>query len=162
MQCDAPTLDWKGEPSRCGRWATRELGPFHLCWQHADTVTKQVEDALEVDKMRRRIERLELLIMRRQWKLSLRRNETRESRATVYFAQMPHLATSHPLFGLVKIGYASNLESRMAALQAVPIVTLPGGRTLEGKLHRQFAHLARSGEWFEPAPDLLSFIADIA
>jgi sRNA-binding protein len=33
-----------------------------------------------------------------------------------------------------------------------------GGRNLERKLHRQFAHIRARGEWFHRTPELLTFI----
>jgi hypothetical protein len=38
--------------------------------------------------------------------------------------------------------------------------TFDGDRALEKALHGMFDHLRISGEWFEPAPDLLAFLAD--
>lgn len=59
----------------------------------------------------------------------------------------------------VKIGYTTNLEQRMKAIQSTcphPIVclgTAPGGQLLERALHRQFARHRVYGEWFDLPPD---------
>lgn len=56
---------------------------------------------------------------------------------------------------MVKIGFTTNLDKRMRAIQTgcpFPIVclgTAPGGQLLERALHRQFCRSRRHGEWFE-------------
>lgn len=69
--------------------------------------------------------------------------------------------------GLIKIGKADDPTARLATMQTgsadrlVLLTTMSGGRREEHALHRRFAHLRRSGEWFEPAADLLSFINEL-
>lgn len=64
----------------------------------------------------------------------------------------------------IKIGTTTNLERRLASIQAgTPLriellVTLTGDSRIEKKIHAQFAHLRVHGEWFEAAPDLLEYI----
>ena len=80
----------------------------------------------------------------------------------VYFIQAPDS-------GLIKIGRVrrpENVEKRIRALQLgspTPLIVLgiitDCNPRYEIKLHRQFEHLRRHGEWFEPAPDLLDFIS---
>lgn len=66
--------------------------------------------------------------------------------------------------GLIKIGIANDLRSRLKSLQAqcpVPLrclAALPGYRELEIELHDRFSAHRRHGEWFEPAPELLELI----
>lgn len=49
----------------------------------------------------------------------------------------------------VKIGYTSNLKSRVAQVMPEEVLaTEPGGRLMEGVRHRQFADLRVAREWF--------------
>lgn len=66
----------------------------------------------------------------------------------------------------IKIGYTSGrIEDRLSALQTAhpykleAIAALSGSREYEKALHARFANLRLEGEWFEPHPDLLAFIA---
>ena len=66
--------------------------------------------------------------------------------------------------GLVKIGYSSDIRSRIAAIMAAipsPDVTfvghMPGDRDVEAHLHSVFEKHRFSGEWFFFAPDLCQF-----
>ncbi len=66
--------------------------------------------------------------------------------------------------GLVKIGYSSDLRSRIAAIMAAipsPDVTfighMPGDREVEAHLHSIFQEHRFSGEWFFFAPPLVQF-----
>lgn len=84
----------------------------------------------------------------------------RPDRRRVYFVQ-PAAG------GLVKIGVAADVKSRLATLQTgspVPLrvlAVLPGGgQAAEAELHERFAHLRSHGEWFEPAPELLAYIRE--
>lgn len=77
----------------------------------------------------------------------------------VYFVQATRL-------GLIKIGYARDMASRMSAMQAQSpdslkvLGTIECGRAkaLEQFLHAEFAELRSHGEWFRPDPILLAFI----
>jgi len=42
------------------------------------------------------------------------------------------------------------------------LAQIDGGREKEAALHRRFAHLRISGEWFRSAPELIEFINEIA
>jgi hypothetical protein len=67
----------------------------------------------------------------------------------------------------VKIGFTTDLRTRMAALRcgnALEVQLLkvvPGGRAEEAALHRRFNHLRvkKRSEWFRAEPDLLDYIA---
>lgn len=78
----------------------------------------------------------------------------------VYFAQAGDK-------GLIKIGYSTNHIDRIKTLTTgVPeqiniIAVMRGTQKKEKQLHKQFGHLRRRGEWFEPAPELLRFIDEI-
>lgn len=62
----------------------------------------------------------------------------------------------------VKIGVTSNLNERLSHVPHDELLaTEAGGRDLEAKRHRQFAHARLNGEWFELTPGLLSHIEAI-
>ncbi len=68
--------------------------------------------------------------------------------------------------GPIKIGYTKNdPEKRLYSLgQMSPIplkiiATMDGLRQTERKLHVQFAHIRRHGEWFEPSDEMILFIS---
>lgn len=66
----------------------------------------------------------------------------------------------------IKIGFtAGKIEDRLSALQTAHPYKLQvlaascGSREYEKALHGRFGHLRLEGEWFEPHPDLMAFIA---
>lgn len=65
--------------------------------------------------------------------------------------------------GPVKIGVASDVESRRRGLQTAspyPIrirYTLPGRAGRERELHRRFGYFRLEGEWFEPIPEIFEW-----
>ncbi len=69
--------------------------------------------------------------------------------------------------GMVKIGYAKNVTTRYANLQAANaselrmLVWAPGDSVAEERLHEAFAKHRRQGEWFAPSPDLMAYIAEL-
>jgi hypothetical protein len=77
----------------------------------------------------------------------------------IYFAQAEN--------GHIKIGFSSNVRTRIRALQGqVPLrvtllKTVIGSRRLEGQLHQKFASTRLWGEWFQPSEELLTFIETI-
>lgn len=61
----------------------------------------------------------------------------------------------------IKIGFSKDVQARIKALNHVPsdvLATIPGGRTTESRLHKQFAHLKIRGEWFRAADEILDTI----
>lgn len=66
--------------------------------------------------------------------------------------------------GPIKIGVAESPALRLRAMQPHSPVHLqillefPGGFTLERELHKTFASSRLHGEWFDPTPQLLSYI----
>lgn len=78
--------------------------------------------------------------------------------STIYFVQ-------HGETGAIKIGYtALAIEKRIASLQTAAsaplklLATLSGDRATERDLHQRFAAHRRSGEWFDPHPDITAFV----
>ncbi len=68
----------------------------------------------------------------------------------------------------IKIGFTGgDVSKRIAALQTGHprklslITTVPGFFGYEKALHKRFDHIRLNGEWFEPHPDLLTFIDSI-
>ncbi len=76
-------------------------------------------------------------------------------RSFVYFAQAPG-------GGSIKIGYSSELARRLKELDCVALATFPGNQLDERELHARFEHIRVDGEWFQPTPELLDFIAELA
>lgn len=69
---------------------------------------------------------------------------------------------------LIKIGYTSNLEKRIASLSnmsPIPIEligSLLGDKHVEKEVHNRFAHLRHHGEWFRADKKLLQYIKELA
>lgn len=72
----------------------------------------------------------------------------------------------------IKIGKAEDLDKRLKSLQTVSPVQLQllkaiqvtSGKEaaqLESSLHRKFAHLRLTGEWFKAEKELLGYIGDV-
>jgi hypothetical protein len=63
--------------------------------------------------------------------------------------------------GPIKIGFSTNVISRLAALRTAAsepidlIVSLPGGRKTELYLHSRLTESRANGEWFHPTRDVL-------
>lgn len=68
----------------------------------------------------------------------------------------------------IKIGYSKNPKSRLGDLQCscpdelVVLALLRSHRDDESDLHARFEKYWVRGEWFEPGPELLSYIAEVA
>jgi hypothetical protein len=64
----------------------------------------------------------------------------------------------------IKIGFSRDWRARLRTMQTGsphPIIhlwSMPGSHATEGEMHSRFAHLRANGEWFEAAPDLLTYI----
>lgn len=70
----------------------------------------------------------------------------------VYFVQRERL---------IKIGFSNDPVKRASNLGAVVLATIPGERAVERQMHLKFAHLRQYGEWFEPGPELVSYINEL-
>lgn len=69
--------------------------------------------------------------------------------------------------GPIKIGITAKVERRMSTLQTSNserlslMATMPGTVDDEAALHKRFASIRLTGEWFESEPELLKFIATL-
>lgn len=62
----------------------------------------------------------------------------------------------------IKIGYSKDPRKRALALAGTQILAKePGAKQRESELHLKFDHLRIHGEWFEPGPDLMDYIASL-
>jgi len=66
--------------------------------------------------------------------------------------------------GAVKIGFSTNLDARLAALETSAgerlsvLRTIPGGRPTERWLHKRYASLRQMGEWFTFCPTMMEIV----
>lgn len=73
----------------------------------------------------------------------------------------------HGVSGPIKIGWATEIDERIAELQVGNPERLellgsrPGTISDERSLHRQFAEHRLRGEWFSPHADLLAYIREL-
>lgn len=119
-----------------------------LCDRHVLHVWAQVQEQHEATVARSQV-RLE----------DDRKAATREERmtapGTIYYLRVG----DH-----IKVGYASALESRLAAYPptAELLATHPGTLRDEQRLHKRFAHYRAAGrEWYEPHATLMQHIATV-
>jgi hypothetical protein len=88
-----------------------------------------------------------------------RLDECEGDRAVIYFVSAAQNQD------LIKIGYTTNLESRLRSLRTSSPdelkihLVIPGCREDEGNLHRQFSSLRVRREWFRRAQPIDDFIA---
>jgi hypothetical protein len=69
--------------------------------------------------------------------------------------------------GPIKIGQTIDVQKRLSMLQTgnheeMRLLLVLPDRSAERELHRRFTSCRLRGEWFKPAPELLSFIRDSA
>lgn len=66
--------------------------------------------------------------------------------------------------GPIKIGWSEEPEKRIASLQTAHpeklrlLAVTPGDASTEAGLHAEFSAARKTGEWFEPVPELLAHI----
>lgn len=83
----------------------------------------------------------------------------RKRHAAVYFLQKED--------GLIKVGFAVNVASRMKHISAMAgceltlLATTTGGSKKEAELHTMFAEDRVYGEWFQPSDRLMAYIAGL-
>lgn len=125
--------------------------------------TQGLQDAYDrgvADEVQRRLD-----IQQKQEELDAAR---RDAGARVYFLRCG---------GFIKIGFTTNLHSRIDTItksggvlmpDGLPYWTAelatatPGGMDDEKGLHKRFHHLRHTGEWFTEAPELTEYIDSIA
>jgi hypothetical protein len=82
-------------------------------------------------------------------------------RRTVAVPHLTYVIQSGPF---VKIGATANVENRVRELmidnphEVIALAVLPGGRTVEGALHRRFKAYRHRHEWFRVEGDLAQWI----
>lgn len=149
-----------------------------LCTQHLKDITKDItrpqrdriaELEAELKKTREEVS-AELLAewSERRQLAEAKAQEARYKRSRVYFMRSGKY---------IKIGTSTDLYSRLAAIQKSGGVLMPDGldypRTelvlavrgdhrREKDLHRKFAHLRHTGEWFIEKPELTEYIQALA
>lgn len=81
------------------------------------------------------------------------------SRPVVYFIQLGE-------GGPIKIGFTTNLDKRIKALQTaspdnlILLAAVEGSERTERGLHARFGEHRQRGEWFAPAPEILEYIEE--
>lgn len=155
---------------QCKREASNTLDMYArvpLCAHHLDVITVSALLPLreQLAEAREYIESIELMHdMRRQDQIEAYRVE-RSKQSRVYFMRNGKY---------IKIGYTS--ESSLGRLETIKksggvimprgmdftrttlIGDVPGDMKAESALHKRFAHIRVSGEWFEATPELTNYI----
>lgn len=86
------------------------------------------------------------------------RDGFKRQKTVVYFVQAGNER------GHIKIGLATNMRSRLSALQVSSVVrltllgTIPGTAATEAAMHERFKRYHKSGEWFRCAGELAEFV----
>lgn len=148
-----------------------------LCHKHLEVVTKEITHTLreQVAELRDGIKKGRDEIadeLMTEWaanREAVRRRtaEARYKRSRVYFLRCGEF---------IKIGTTTNLTNRLASIQKSGGVLMPhgldyrrtelvaaihGDQRQERDLHKQFAHLRHTGEWFTEAPELTDYINNL-
>lgn len=71
----------------------------------------------------------------------------------VYFAEIG---------AFIKIGFSTNVRQRMSQLGGKVLLTIPGTLQTEKAMQARFGPSWSHGEYFQPTPELLAFIAERA
>jgi hypothetical protein len=168
--CDLPTMaerrKWlkKARAELIRRRIQERVDEIAEAWECADSIMIEVlMDAfpkdLEVYKDTLSAAHLQKWIDRASLAASGHFNDGDENQSVIYFI------STEQNQNLVKIGYTTNLESRLRSLRTgspdelqIHLV-VPGSREDERKLHRQFSSLRVRREWFKRDQAIDDFIA---
>lgn len=154
---------------RCGCGARIRIaerpGKARVCWfdECEDLATTEMPLSLCQVHEREAVNHLAHLIVRFDWGAVLEASQAissslrpldgyaqaKETPGWIYFMRREHL---------IKIGTTTDLRRRAQQLNAEILARTPGSYAEEKRLHHRFASLRRHGEWFEPAPELMSLI----
>jgi hypothetical protein len=130
--------------------------PFPICSRHALAIFRHMADALDsADPVLRLVAGFEEMDDARAKRYRGERR-TGTDASVVYYLLID---------GLVKIGYAADLERRLVAYPptAKVLATEPGGREVESIRLAEFADYKSAGrEWFTPGPRLRAHIEGLA
>lgn len=177
QQCAAWTTNGLGlGRKQCGLPVTQNMGGWiYLCNRHHALIEREFEAELDnlnarrLKNMQSRLDavaHLEAEERESRWDVDdyLANYEQRQTEQTVYFIRCEQF---------VKIGISKNVEARLGQIRkgggtlfprrldveaAELIATEPGGFVREKELHKRFAHLRHTGEWFTEAPELTEYI----
>lgn len=176
-QCAAWTVN-NSSPARkqCGMAVTRNIGGWiYLCNRHYELIEREIEremdnlNAIRVVNMQARLDAVSHIEARERDASQdiaemMAEADQRRSVQTVYFIRCEQF---------VKIGISKNVSARLHQIRkgggslfprlldvqtAELIATESGGLDREKALHKQFAHLRHTGEWFTEAPELTEYI----
>lgn len=176
-QCAAWTVN-NSSPARkqCGMAVTRNIGSWiYLCNRHYELIEREIEremdnlNAIRVVNMQARLDAVSHIEARERDASQdiaemMAEADQRRSVQTVYFIRCERF---------VKIGISKDVTARLNQIRkgggsmfprlldvetAELIATEPGGLDREKRLHKQFAHLRHTGEWFTEAPELTEYI----
>jgi hypothetical protein len=180
-QCSAWTINNMGRARKqCGLRVVENIdGWIYLCRRHYELVeqgfAERIEslNAVRVSNLQQRLESTEVRLKVAEatdppWLGSAMERHDRQRKAqTVYFIRCQQF---------IKIGIASNPATRLKQIRkgggshfprmldietAVIVALEPGGFDREKELHKQFAHLRHTGEWFTEAPELTEYIESL-
>lgn len=125
------------------------------CFKKDDPRWKQILQ----DKKEKELENQRIVEARKSSKNVLS-NQDSKTKSYVYFIQGEK-------GGPIKIGYSTNVESRVKELQTgfptklVVLALIPGRIWHETELHKRFQKHRLHGEWFKPVPELLEYIESV-
>lgn len=91
------------------------------------------------------------------------------SDAKQWVANNPRLRAARPTSvyfgrkdGMIKIGFAVDVERRATELGIEVITFIPGGKPLELLFHKRFEYCRIEGEWYHPSDELIAVIECVA
>ena len=128
----------------CRREAATQLD-MPICGPHARKVYQGVKDLLELQRA--------MYPHTAAKSTGTAERERNTKPGTVYFARCGDL---------IKIGYTTRLRQRMRDIGADEVLaTMPGTINDEKALHMRFGPCWVHGEYFEPKPELVDYIAKV-
>lgn len=128
----------------CRREAAPQLD-MPICGPHARKVYQGVKDLLELQRA--------MYPHTAAKSTGTAERERNTKPGTVYFARCGDL---------IKIGYTTRLRQRMRDVGADEVLaTMPGTINDEKALHMRFGSCWVHGEYFEPKPELVDYIAKV-
>lgn len=152
-------LRWRDEATRRIAALQDAVEHYHqAAWQNYQAAIQAQSEVERLRKEQRHFPRVH--VVRDEWRevIEYLRTITDQPTGHVYFIGNREQR-------IVKIGYSADPSRRLPSIQtgsAYPLElfgTIEGSEATELKLHARFAHLHRTGEWFDLGEDLVRFIA---